>query len=477
MTKRTIALVCALLSFMTLFLTAGYAAITDTLNVSGDAEVEIPSGLYIVDISSENNTYIDRNEVGYMEFTTTVESISSRRSNRAGVITHEITIFNNTKLTYAYRGLYYQSNVKNNSLVTTSSYNANSKIIVETEFPDGSVVLPGETLTFYATYTLGRSLSSSSDYTTILNYQFGINVETEAEARDVIHSKFIDILNTSTSYETLVDNLDNKFDGRQEWTSNYIGNVGSATSDDAVAVNTLFSGQLQMIINGVVKPASVIIKHENLDGNNMTGDDYVAKNETNGGKFRGYGCEMTLYLTTAPLNNANGEAEVYVCVFTCDRDANGNIAGDWYQIGDSYRGFAPVVGYNGESGGTGSFVTDNWVASAESYSPSSNYTYSVSQGQTIKDIVRVVDDRAIDAFQELLDDSKAIIDDLTYAGVGIKFIEDAYKEAYRFYTVDNTGKPTAKSDITRAQLCPTLSALDHALSEAKDVIENLPKQE
>ena len=108
---------------------------------------------------------------------------------------------------------------------------------------------------------------------------------------------------------------------------------------------------------------------------------------------------MTLYLTTDQLNKANTNAPVYVTVFTCDRDADGNIVGDWYKIGESYIGKAPVVGYNGESNGTGSFVTDKWVSDAAIYNVTDRYSYRVNQGTSIKDLTRAVDQNAINELQ------------------------------------------------------------------------------
>ena len=149
------------------------------------------------------------------------------------------------------------------------------------------------------------------------------------------------------------------------------------------------------------------------------------------------------------MTKAGGQAPVYVTVFTCDRDENGNIISDWYIVGDTYLGKAPIVGYSGGSG-TGSLVTDNWVADRVTYTPVTGYSYTVSQGTGIKDITRVVDQNAINTFQRLLNDARDIIDDLTYAGTGITIVEDAYEAASRYYIVDSNGNPIANSGTTRA---------------------------
>ena len=473
---KSIAL-CIAITLLFSFFVVGYASLTDTMTTRGSAEVKTPKGLFITAITQDKRSGLDVSTATFAEYSTTVTVNLSKSSDRtAGSVTYTIRVFNNTNYEYAYRDLYYQTTVYNNSYIVENTTNQSKKIDITTSFPNGTIVAPGETLEFKVTYTIGsdrNTFKANSTFNTLVNYQFGINVETEAEARDAIAEKFLNILNTTSTYQDLVDVLDNKFDGYQEWTSNYVGNVGNATSDDAVAVNTLFAGQLQMIINGVVTPASVLIKHENLDNNRKTGDDYVAINSSNGGRFEGYGCEMTLYLTTDPLTTANGLAEVYVCVFTCNRDDAGNIVGDWYRIGDSYRGIANIVGYNGESGGTGSFVTDNWISTAETYTVTGDYTYSVDSEVTLKTLTQVYDVQAIAAFQKLLVDAKAMIDDVTYAGIGINIVEDAYDRAGAYFTVDANGYPLAKSDTLRVWLCPVMKSLDDALTKAQEEIDNI----
>ena len=479
MAKLKIVASCIALSLIFSFLVIGYASLTDTMFVRGTAEVDTPEGLFITAIETGNHPVLDVYSSSFTEYSTTVTANLSKSADRtAGSVTYTVTVLNNTRYEYAYRGLYYQTGVNNNNYISEEpDYNPSNKINIITDFSEnGSIVAPGETLKFKVTYTLGsdrNTFRARNTFTTMVNYQFGINVDTEEAARDAIADKFANILNTTSTYDELVDVLDNKFDGRQEWTSNYVGNVGNANSDDAMAVNTLFAGQLQMIINGEVKPASVLIKHENLDNNTKTGDDYVATNTSNGGVFRGYGCEMTLYLTTDPLSTPNGYAEVYVCVFTCDRDDAGNIVGDWYRIGDSYKGTANIVGYNGETGGTGSFVTDNWVSSYATYRMTSDYSYTVGDGETLKNLTQVYDPQAISAFQKLLDDAKAMIDDVRYAGIGITIVEDAYDNARDYFTIDASVKPVANQDTLRVWLGPAMRELDDALTKAQEEIDKI----
>ena len=498
MTRRTNVIVCIALSFMFLFLSVGYASLSDSLRITGTAQVDIPEGLFIVEMHASGTSNVDHQDVSFIQYTTTVDSIIDKKNDTtstssgggwwpswgqtttttySGSVTYEITVFNNTKHEYAYRGLFYQktlSGYSGNGYVATS--NSDSKLGVTVSFPnDDKVVGPGETLTFTATYTVGKNMDDDTDWKTLLNFQFGINVDSEAEAIDAIHAKFLNILNTNVTYNELVDKIDDKYDGSQEWTSNYMGNVSDAVDADSMTVETLFAGQLNMVIGGQVKPATVLIKHENLDNNTKTGDDYVAVNsEGKGSPFYGYGCEMTLYLTTDPLTTEGGQAPVYVTVFTCNRDDAGNIIGDWYVVGDSYLGKAPIVGYSG-GGGTGSFVTDHWVADYATYKVTDRYSYTVNQGTNIKTLTQTVDQNAINELQRLITEAKELIDDMRYAGIGIEMIEEAYTNASRYYTLDSSGNHVVTQGVTRAQILPIIRSLNHAIEEARQSIEDTNK--
>lgn len=471
MPKRIYGVILAfVLVFMTGFMSLGYAVISDTLTINGAATLSIPEGLFITQIKTLSTSNTDKNTVTFMEYSTTVQSEISRKGNSAGTVVYQITVLNNTDYEYAYRGLYYMSNHGSNSYVSTS--NANNKLGVVVNFPEGKIVAPKDTLTFTVTYTIGKNINANLNLDTMLNYQFGINVDSIDKAADIVHSKFLNILNTTTTYQQLVDVLDDKFDGEQEWTSNYVGNVGNAVDNDMMTVETLFAGQLTMMVNGQAQKAWVLIKHENLDGNENTGDDYTVRfNQYGDITYRG--CEMTLYLTVDQLDNANSWAPVYATVFTCDKDANGNVVGSWYKVGDSYYGEANVVGYRGESGGTGSFVTDNWRSYSSTYQVTENYSYRVDAQVSIKTLMQTVDQSTISEFQRLLVDAEAMIANQKYAGTGITVVEDAYRKASSFYTLDANGEAIANQDIRRVWLIPIMNELDHVLQVAQDAIDKI----
>ena len=471
MAKRIYCVILAVvLVCMTAFMSFGYAAISDTLSVNGSASVRIPEGLFITQVKTLSSSNTDKNTVSFISYSTTVESVISRKGNSAGTVVYQITVLNNTNYEYAYRGLYYISSQGSNSYVSTS--NANNKLGVVVNFPEGKIVGPKETLTFTVTYTVGKNIGANLDLSTMLNYQFGINVDSIDKAYDIVHAKFLSILNTTTTYNQLVDVLDDKFDGQQEWTSNYVGNVGNAIDNDMMTVETLFAGHLTMMVNGQAQKAWVLIKHENLDGNENTGDNYTVRYNQYG-DITYSGCEMTLYLTVDALDKANSWAPVYVTVFTCDKDANGNVVGDWYKVGDSYYGEANIVGYRGESGGTGSFVTDNWKSFASTYQVTEDYSYSVGAEVSIKTLTQTVDQTTIAEFQRLLTEAEAMIANQKYAGTGITVVEEAYSRAAKFYTLNSENKAIANQDTRRVWLIPIMNDLDYVLNVAQDAIDKI----
>ena len=266
-----------------------------------------------------------------------------------------------------------------------------------------------------------------------------------------------------------------------------------SSSADSVAVNTLFAGQLQITVGKDNMDATVLIKHENIDWNNYTGDDYVAVHPNGtGNPFYGYGCEMTLYLTIDPLDTAGKYVPVYAVVFTCNRDWEGNKISDWYRIGSTYAGTANVVTYDGGNG-TGSFVTDNWIADAATYEIIAGYNFNVngqtyrldpyiqrvSQGVQIEDILIVQDAQAVATLQNLLNDAKRIIDNHRFAGAGIDLVEEVYYSlgSSGYYTIDGNGNHTVNSELTVAQLSPSIVNLYRVVNDALIKMEELSRAE
>jgi hypothetical protein len=176
-------------------------------------------------------------------------------------------------------------------------------------------------------------------------------------------------------------------------------------------------------------------------------------------------------------------------VFTCDRDENGNIVGEWYRVGDTYEGEANVVTYDGGNG-TGSFVTDNWRAQAAYHDVIAGYnytvgdanysldaySYSIANNVNIETIVMATDENAAQVLQTLLNHAKEIINSQEYAGTGITVVEEVYTAASRYYTTNANGEPIVNTSLTRAQLVPVIQKLYAAVDTALLQMEALSKE-
>ena len=133
---------------------------------------------------------------------------------------------------------------------------------------------------------------------------------------------------------------------------------------------------------------------------------------------------MTLYITTDDLSVRNKRVVVYATVFTCDVKSDGSI-GSWYMIGENYLGTAPVIGYEGEDD-TGSFHTDTWYSTRNTYTSSLNYSYTVENNVTIRDIIQAKDINAFIEMQLLLNRAVEIIESNAYAGEAILKLHDVF---------------------------------------------------
>ena len=496
-------LLCISLSLMCLFSCVGYASLTRTLKINGTAKMEALDGVFIsniIDVSDPNTSNIDTNEFSYLPSSTTIKTTIGRKSQSSqGKVEYIVTVCNNTDVTYYFRDLDFQTDLPGYNGNDYISYgentsNKNTSIVIECVFDDDTMeakkLAPRESIELKVVYTIGEGLNKDIDWKLLVNVRFGINVQGETEALEAVEARFLQILNTTSTYEQLVDVLDNKFDGYNGWTSNYIGNVVGSFNDDSVAVNTLFAGQLQITINGEPKDATVIIKHENVDWIDSTGDNYVAENP-NGGRYEGYACEMTLYLTIDPLTAQGQYVPVYAIVFTCDRDTTtGEKISEWYRVGAMYAGTANVVTYDGQNG-TGSFVTDNWNANAATYESIKGYSfnikgevykldaykYSVSQGNTLNTILNVNDVAQANTLQTLLNDAKRILDNKNYAGEGIDRIREVYERYSDLYWVDENGNHIIHDYWpmrTFTKLTPAIENLYKAVNSALISISELP---
>lgn len=471
-------LLCMALSFVFLFTCIGYAALSDSLTINGVVNAAPPEGIYLISARSESLANATLGTASILELTTSLDATvniqavsSSWWQTSYGSVTYKLTVFNNTAYRYAYSGIDYISSL--------SGYNGNPYIgsaftVTVTDANGGSfvgdIIEPGEQVNFYATYSIKRQDLADLDLRTLINYKFGVNVDSVGDvALDAALIRFGEILNDTSeggAYETLTDKIDDKYDGTA-WKANYIGNVVDAHNNDTETINSLFEGKLSLTIDGVVTNVTVLIKRENLDNNTQTGDDYTAT--YNGYSTSGSGCEMTLYMTTDALQS--GSPVIYAAVFTCDRNEDGSYS-RWYMIGDKYVGTASIVGYEG-SYVSGSFDTGTWRSTGRTtYTASDNYSYTVSAGQSIGTIIQAADTAAVGALQTLVTQANDVLNGVygQYAGSAIIDLQAAFDMAVRYCTVNDDGTVAVNSSTSRAHAVPLIKELEQALVPFAEII-------
>ena len=498
------ALFCVALSLMCLFTCVGYAAISTSLNVVGKVSVEMPEGVFITGVKEISTSNISHNEFTYISSTTNVENhIQKADSAAQGVVVYEVTVYNNTRISYYYRDIYFQTGLPDysgNDYIADIQEGGNVTIscVFDNGVSEDKKLLPGQSKIFRVTYTVGEDVGADVVLNMLVNIRFGIHVSDEGEAIDMIEARFLEILNTPSSYQYLIDVLDNKYDGVYDWTSNYVGNVAGAYegafSDDSVAVNTLFQNRLQMVIDGELREATVIIKHEDIDWMGDTGDGYVAVHPESGVSKAFIGCEMTLYLTIEPLDTPNSLATVYAMVFTCDSDWTGNRLSDWYRVSTVFVGKAPVVDYvSGNSGGVGSFQTTGWVPLAATYQLMDGYDVQIKNGNGMDTFYMEsvsysvepatqnfmyylmqtpVNDAPYIVFQ-LVQDAGRLLNNHYYAGEGIDRLRAVYEKYYWIYAYAGQ-PPTAWPYNTSMKFYPAITELYEAIDSVLTYISNLP---
>ena len=462
-------LLCILLSFMCLFVCVGYASITASFHISGDVSAPALQGIFITDIKEISTSNVDKHEYSFISGSTNIENSISRGNAAAdGIVEYEVTVYNNTNTTYYYRDIYFQTELPdhngNDYISIYKDYgNITIECVFDDETDDAKKLSPYESIVFRVVYTVGEGIGADLDMNMLVNVRFGIHVSCADEALDMIEARFLEILNTQSTYESLLDVLDNKYDGYNDWTSNYVGNVAGATagafSEDSKAVNALFQNQLQMTIDGELREVTVIVKHENIDWDNGTGDDYVAIHPS-GATQTGTGCEMTLYLTMDSLDVPGAYVTVYAMVFTCDRNwQTGEIVGKWYRTGTTFIGKAEVADYDGTVGGVGSFRTTTWYPDSTTYKVMEGYHFKIKNGDRMDSfdldsfsfsvvpaanhymyyLLETWSDDAPVVILQLLNDAKRILDNNDYAGEGIDRLRTVYEKYYWVYGY--TGQP------------------------------------
>ena len=172
--------------------------------------------------------------------------------------------------------------------------------------------------------------------------------------------RFLAILNNETAenaYQTLEDAMNDRSGLNKASAVTYIGNVVGANTSDSNTIKGLFGQEfLSMDLDGdgEAEPITMMIKRENLDNNNATGDSYTYTSW--GREYTVNGAEMTLYITAENLSGVSSgkSVVVYAAAFTKLPGAE-----KWTAVVPLTVGTASANNYSGY-GSANSFNTDTW---------------------------------------------------------------------------------------------------------------------
>lgn len=222
--------------------------------------------------------------------------------------------------------------------------------------------IPGKSYkTVQVTFAFDGNTYSATQLQADLHFNFVIDKESIG---DIVALTAVDrfraILNNEVfenSYEILEDAMNNRSGFNKASAVTYIGNVVGANTQDSNTIKELFSEEflaMDLDGDGETEPITMMIKRENLDNNNATGDAYTYTNW--GRQYTVNGAEMTIYITAEKLNNVSSgkSVVVYAASFTKLEGAD-----TWTELIPLTVGTANANNYSGY-GSANSFNTDTW---------------------------------------------------------------------------------------------------------------------
>lgn len=353
-----VALMLCVLLLSTCFLGMGYAVLTTTLEIEGTEKLEKPPELYIASVSVTATNGVSAVECEKVMPTNLRSSVTLSGQNAS--VTCEVTVKNNSDITYWYLGTtafkdYGQNsfvNVANGIIITAKDNSASNSAVFDTS----DWIPPKTSRTFYVTYSFGPSVSGTVQ--TLVNFNFGLRM-------DSVQDEFLNVMNDRVSeygYYYLAEVFDELY---AETGKTVIGNVG----DDKEIFHNLFGADLSINVDGEAVPVTIMIERKNVDGNASSGDSYS-------GNGAPTGCEYTIYITTEDLSSSGEQVTVHAVSYTCGSD------GYFYQIGELYEGKSAVIDY--ETGNTthdGAFDVDTWIATEKTYVVTDKISYKVGYEQ------------------------------------------------------------------------------------------------
>ena len=446
--KKMLLSLTIVLSFV--FITIGFAVLTDNLMITGTIEVAAapPKGVVITSVEPINPSNVSDVGSTYVS-PTNLKSIVN--VTKQGSITYRVTFENKSDATYWFRGMVTQPNPEGyqNDLIGS---NPNISIVLKDKTADTTNTFntddwmpPNTTREVYVVYNFGANTVEKT-ISTLINFKFGERVESYAD-------EILAILNNPEKYATLSEAFNETY---AENGSTILGNMGA----DKALFDSLLGSDLTL--DG--KPVTIMIQRIDVD-DGTNGDSYSPSGPT--------GCEYTIYVTTD--DPTTGTPTVHAVSYT--RESNGV----WVQIGELYEGTTPIGTYVDSDGvHRTSLNIEEWKAVKKTYTvftyKGRTVTYKVAdpygnsfqQQATIEQIMSLKDVELfnqLDKPQILVDIYKILFKDhVGSTDPEILLLREAYDNAMRFYTMRNNGQQfDLDNQAKRAEILSTIEALAAAM--------------
>ncbi|MBQ2676842.1 MAG: hypothetical protein IJF54_05545 [Clostridia bacterium] len=305
--------------------------------------------LYITEVSLQGGDY-DRANVTKVSDVNICADLALK-SSRSSTVTVAVTFYNSTDVSYYY-----------NKTETVATDNERIGYTVS-GIQQKDEVPPKTFKTVYVTFAYdGSNMSNRSLYST-LHFNFVVDKDSIGTiVAQTAVDRFRDILNNKVfndSYQTLENAMNDRSGFNKASAVTYIGNVSGSSSEDSQVIQTLFGQEFMSMDldgDGKAEPITMMIKRENLDNDNSTGDSYSYSSW--GRNYTVNGVEMTLYITSENLNNVSSGKEVVVYAAAFTKPAG---ASEWTDLVPLTKGTADANNYGGY-GSANSFNTDTWVS-------------------------------------------------------------------------------------------------------------------
>lgn len=356
MCKAALRLVCLMLCFFLLVIVGGAFATWQYASQGPDPKsVDMPLSLkefkygmfYITTVKVQGGSYdsVSVSEVGDVDILSDITLTGASSSS----VTLAVTFYNNTDVSYFY-----------DKTETVSSDNSSIEYTVSGMAQKDEV--PARTsATLYVTYSYSGSVPSDKQILSQLHFKFVIDKSSIGTiVAQTAVDRFRDILNNKVfdgAYQSLINGMDNRSGYNKASAITYIGNVSGSNSGDSALVNSLFGQEFMSMDldgDGKAEPITMMIKRENLDGDETTGASYSYTSW--GREYTVNGVEMTLYITSENLSSGSRSVVVYAVVFTKLPGAT-----QWTDLVPLTKGTATPNNYSG-FGSANSFNTDTWVS-------------------------------------------------------------------------------------------------------------------